>query len=457
MRLLPLCLFPASLSALTIEIDYRYDTNGFFDAPGSRDAMEAAAARWSAIIDQELLPATFEDNNQDIRISFTHPGTGSSYQISAAASAASDRLASNREADEYRGPWSIPADTLVIYAGGRNITSAGLGGTGTGLNYTSVFDDPSGPHNRGFNVGFGTLPVWGGVVTFDTDRNWHFDLESAAANGDLDFYSIALHEIGHVLGLSTNWDDWEDLESSTAFNGAAAAAAYNEANGTQVTSLSMVSTSDSHWKDAEYQAPIFPAGDPVYVGTVGEGEPQDLLMEPIANFTNGKRRFEVTTVEVAALEDIGWSVIAGETEDPLDAWRLANFGSTANEGVAADAFDFDQDGLANLIEYAAGTNPTVAERGLLGSEILGDRLAVRLPFEGGADGVRLVVEGSPTLENGSWVELLEVVGSSDPVVLVEGVQVSYSIVNEVTLMSVTTSEDIASDESQFLRVVAYPN
>ena len=32
-------------------------------------------------------------------------------------------------------------------------------------------------------------------------------------------------------------------------------------------------------------------------------------MEPVANFTSAVRRFELTTVDVAALEDLGWSVI----------------------------------------------------------------------------------------------------------------------------------------------------
>ena len=36
-------ILPSSLSALTIQIDYTYDTNNFFDTQEKRDAMEAAA------------------------------------------------------------------------------------------------------------------------------------------------------------------------------------------------------------------------------------------------------------------------------------------------------------------------------------------------------------------------------------------------------------------------------
>lgn len=44
----------------------------------------------------------------------------------------------------------------------------------------------------------------------------------------------------------------------------------------------------------------------------------------------------------------------------LQNWRQANFGSTANTGLGADGEDFDKDGTANLVEYATGTNPTIA-------------------------------------------------------------------------------------------------
>lgn len=44
----------------------------------------------------------------------------------------------------------------------------------------------------------------------------------------------------------------------------------------------------------------------------------------------------------------------------LEDWRQTNFGSTANTGSFADSADYDNDGIANLVEYATGTNPTTA-------------------------------------------------------------------------------------------------
>ncbi len=45
----------------------------------------------------------------------------------------------------------------------------------------------------------------------------------------------------------------------------------------------------------------------------------------------------------------------------LEQWRFDYFGSIANSGNGADTFDFDNDGIDNLVEYAlAGGDPTVA-------------------------------------------------------------------------------------------------
>ncbi len=43
-----------------------------------------------------------------------------------------------------------------------------------------------------------------------------------------------------------------------------------------------------------------------------------------------------------------------------ESWRQTHFGTTANSGTAADTFDADKDGLANLVEYAFALNPTIS-------------------------------------------------------------------------------------------------
>ena len=67
---------------------------------------------------------------------------------------------------------------------------------------------------------------------------------------------------------------------------------------------------------------------------------------------------------------------------PLSAvqtWRQTYFGTTANSGDAADSFDYDGDGIPNLLEYATGTNPTAANAGVVTLAKSGDFLTLSFP------------------------------------------------------------------------------
>jgi hypothetical protein len=300
---------------ITIAVDYTYDTHNFFDTQPKKEALQRAADRFSAIIVSPLLPVSRTDSTVGWRIGFTHPGTGQLFEISTAASADTDPIAPlSQPADAY-GFEGLLADTWILYAGGRRQVSAGFGGTATGTNFTSTFDDFSGPFHRGLipNTPSATandLPVWGGSISFDTDTNWHFDTSTPAPLDTIDFYSIALHEIGHALGLNTSWNQWNQSVEGDTFHGAHAVAAYNGDNSANLGGLNLESVTDLHWEDGTYDSNIFKEGAPNYTGTVGPGNLQDLIMEPIANTSVSVRRFELTNVDVAALEDVGWSVVS---------------------------------------------------------------------------------------------------------------------------------------------------
>lgn len=303
-------------------VDYTYDTQNFFNTTEKQNALQAAADRYSRIISSSLTAVAPGGNGTTPagwRIGFNHPGTGAPFEISTAADSASDPLGFASDADVYGFP-GLSADTWILYAGGRSLGAAGEGGSGTGSNYFSTADDLNGPLHRGVISNnpaggsgdtFNDIPAWGGAITFDNDggTDWHFDHTAAAPTGKTDFYSVALHEIGHALGLNVGFNQWSASTSANSFSGANALAAYNSDNGASLTSLNLVSGSNFHWAEDVYDSVIFPEGDPNLVGTVGTGVLQDALMEPTGDFTPSIRRLELTNMDVAALEDLGWSVV----------------------------------------------------------------------------------------------------------------------------------------------------
>jgi uncharacterized delta-60 repeat protein len=52
--------------------------------------------------------------------------------------------------------------------------------------------------------------------------------------------------------------------------------------------------------------------------------------------------------------------LTGSLATPLEAWRVANFGTPYPTGPAADLSDPDNDGLANLLEFATNTDPNTS-------------------------------------------------------------------------------------------------
>ena len=122
---------------------------------------------------------------------------------------------------------------------------------------------------------------WGGSISFDTGASWYFDadvttVESFSGN---DFYSVALHELAHLLGFGTA-DSWFNKVNSGNFTG--------DSSGTVA-----LQPDNSHWKD----------GTLSLVNSVR----QETAMDP--SITTGTRKY-MTDLDMAALSDIGWEVSA---------------------------------------------------------------------------------------------------------------------------------------------------
>ncbi len=92
------------------------------------------------------------------------------------------------------------------------------------------------------------------------------------------------------------------------------------------------------------------------------------------------------------------------TASPIEQWRYANFGATANTGTAADTFDANGDGEVNLLEFATNQNAlapalaaTTAVKNAGGLDITYTRSIAAMN-----EGVTFTVEWSDTLSGNSW-------------------------------------------------------
>lgn len=127
----------------------------------------------------------------------------------------------------------------------------------------------------------GLYPASGGTndasLTFSSGFSWDFDRSNGISPGTYDFVGVALHEIGHALGFISGVDIL-DMNSQPIHGGATSLGTFstgvNFGDGRQA----------SHWKD-----------------NLGLG-----LMDPTA--ATGEL-LSVTTLDLRALDVIGWSLV----------------------------------------------------------------------------------------------------------------------------------------------------
>ena len=264
-------LLPSAAGAqLAFHFDYSYDVDGFFDQqshPDHRDVLEAAAALVNRFIDD--LDAIVPSGENTYLVLITDPFTNAMTIID--------------------GP-EVAQDTILVYAAG----SPNLGETlALGDSPGAVpFGDPEWQETvryRGETAAQGPSPrnygPWGGTTSFNTSIDWHFGVEAGGLDEDeFDFFSIAAHELMHVLGYG-GADSWQDQISDGQFTGPAATAIGSPNNPTL-----QLDAVHAHWAAGTEST------------RAGAGS-FDAIMDPF--FSPGTRELP-TDLDRAALIDIGW-------------------------------------------------------------------------------------------------------------------------------------------------------
>lgn len=324
-KLIAPCLLCAAtpVMGLDIVLDYTHDqaTDQFFSStPQAQAAVEKAAADLGSLlgnamteVDTDYFTGTNGSTqaNLDWSWSYKNPTSGNIETIA--------------------NP-SIGADTVVIYAGTRSLSGTtlaqgGAGGAGvhlTGSGYANEWIDAveaaeaksnatmrrgtgpivgtiSGAANYGGYIGRYDLDfgVTVGNMWFDADTDdngardsaalmastWHYDAYAPVSSGKTDFYSVALHEILHVMGAGSS-QTWENLSNGSEWLGSEAALVAGTSN--------ILSSDGAHLKSGLMSARI------------SDGVFQEAILAP--GITPGVRK-ELTEIDAAILQDLGYLVV----------------------------------------------------------------------------------------------------------------------------------------------------
>ncbi len=100
----------------------------------------------------------------------------------------------------------------------------------------------------------------------------------------------------------------------------------------------------------------------------------------------------------------------------IEGWRQTHFGTTANAGNAADFADPDSDGLSNLLEYASGRDPNLADATPIATlDKTGDGLRLTLTYTRVADpDLVYTVQGTDDLAGTPvWATIASSTGSAN--------------------------------------------
>lgn len=262
-----------SLLTINFLFDYSLDSQGFFNSPQARNLLEQAGAALGGRLNDSLLSINPGGGNSWVA-QFSNPENGTAVGVS---------------------NLSIAANTLLIFVGSRDLTGGTVAesapgghsanGTSDWYNILAARGNPGAiPQGGGLATDFAP---WGGSLAFDSSgTDWFLGSSINDIGADqMDFLSVAEHELGHLLGFGTS-ESFDRFISGSGFTGPNAVAAYDGPGNPPL------SDDRAHW------AP-----------TTADGG-QLAAMDP--SLPEGTRRL-FTGLDFAALKDIGWNTNPADT------------------------------------------------------------------------------------------------------------------------------------------------
>jgi hypothetical protein len=300
----------ACRAAIDIQFDYTYNSSSFFSGAnvGRRALLDAAAGVFEERLTEETFGAIVPSGSNTWTLSFPNPATGTTVTLNNPI---------------------LPANTVTIYAGSRDLAGTLIGQA----NYSYTYFGNAGWVNlfqsRDSNANFDSM---GGAISFDPLAPFYFDDDPETLESfpeQYDFYTVAQHEIAHLLGFTYGANAFRADTSGTNFVGPA------------VTTL--------------YGAPApLASGDPDHWSSVlASGA---ALMTPTFYFNERKTP---TPIDFAVLKDIGYKVgplgdynLSG-TVDAADYTLWRNSLGQVGTNLLADG---DGDNRIDLDDYGVWRN-----------------------------------------------------------------------------------------------------
>ena len=141
-----------------------------------------------------------------------------------------------------------------------------------------------------------------------------------------------------------------------------------------------------------------------YFGELGNGSTTDSHVPVVASTSTlaTGERFVLTNSSPSAYHTLALVAVPAPMTS-LQTWRQTYFNTTANNGNAADMFDFSGNGLPNLVKYAFGLDPTAAASRQLPQPVFdGNALTTTFNELPGVSGITYGAEWTESLNPANW-------------------------------------------------------